>query len=676
MVARNAIKIAVITICLSVGLSIAMGAASRNKKPASHTWESLGIREEWSPDHARITVQDTLGKTGFRYFTLPDPPRMVVDVPHPARRVPVDSLPLRDGLFHRLRVGHYPDKLRYVLDLSGDDVHCSGVARKANDLIIEARRRKHGADPQSPDAAVRSTRTAVPASSETAIVSASLPPSAAAAQQRDLPRETIQQEIHSTTDSVKLAALYKQLGDHYVSQDKIEDGSSAYIEALSFSRERFSVHERLRMAIHISWTDQLDEAIEELRLICRESPNSLEARTHLARALSWKGNLAEAIQEADNVLQESPDDLQARIVKADALQWQGRYMVAIPVYREVLERGENFEARKGLSYCLLALKDPTGAKENRRMLKPASPRERREATKLSKEIDALVRPRLDFFYGHYTDSDDNDVDRFGMSFAWWIWNFRTDLHYRHTEARDGARDGRAEDAAISVYTSPAPMFGIGGGLGFNQVKVDESADSLTGHFELDFRVFKGNLGGIFSSEILTDTAELMENRIRMTTAGFSVYQALSGRISLFGGYQRKFFSDENRAHDVHLSSEYKVALNPHIRVGYRFRFLDFERQSFSGFFDPDDYIANRFFSSLYLDRKPLYVYSEFFLGHQHFYRYGALNSDFIFGGAGSLGLRPIEKIYLEFYVDGGNNAAGSVTGFNYVTFGPRILVNF
>ena len=127
---------------------------------------------------------------------------------------------------------------------------------------------------------------------------------------------------------------------------------------------------------------------------------------------------------------------------------------------------------------------------------------------------------------------------------------------------------------------------------------------------------------------------------------------------------------------MEFTSEYKVILDPQVRIGYRFRFLDFERQSFGGYFDPDDYIANRFFSSLYLDRDPLYVYSEFFLGHQHFHRYGALNSDFILGGSGSAGVRPTEKIYLEFYVEGGNNAAGTVTGFNYVTLGPRILVRF
>jgi hypothetical protein len=263
-----------------------------------------------------------------------------------------------------------------------------------------------------------------------------------------------------------------------------------------------------------------------------------------------------------------------------------------------------------------------------------------------------------------------------MSFGWWVKNFRTDLHYRHTEARDGTRNGRAEDAALSAYTSVVPMIGMGGGLGFNQVKVDKSENSLTGHFELDFRVFKGNLGGIFSSEILSDTAELMENGIRMTTAGFSVYQAVTGRVILSGGYKRKYFSDDNRAHDVQFASEYKVTLNPQVRIGYRFRFLDFERQSFSGFFDPNDYIANRFFSSLYLDREPLYVYSEFFLGHQHFSRYGASNSDFILGGSGSAGVRPTEKIYMEFYIEGGNNAAGTVTGFNYFTLGPRIIVRF
>lgn len=677
MIARSIIKLAVLAICVLAGFSIVMSAEPNHEKLQSYAWESLGIREEWSPGYAKITVRDTFGKIGCRYFTMHGPPRIVVDVPHPARRVPAESLPLRDGLCQRLRVGHYPDKVRYVLDLQGDDVHCSRVARNVNDLIIEARRPQETPHPQASATDVQPMPAAKAASSpEAAHEPAAVPPPATTTEQRTVSTETIQQEIQATTDKRKLAGLYKRLGDQYVSQDKMEDGSMAYMEALSICRQAFSVPERLRMAIHISWADRLDDAIEELRLICEESPNDLEARTQLARVLSWKGKLAESIEEADHVLKESPDDVRARIVKADALQWQGRYKAAASLYREILERGENFEARKGLSYCLLALKDPTGAKENSLILQPASPREQREAEKLNEAIDELVRPKLDFLYGYYTDSDDNDVDRYGTSFGWWVRNIRTDLHYKHTEARDERRHGRAEDATLSAYMSFVPVMGMGGGLGFNQVKVDKSENSLTGHFELDFRVFKGNLGGIFSSEILTDTAELMENRIRMTTAGFSVYQAVTGRVSLFGGYSRKYFSDDNRAHDAQFASEYRVTLNPQVRIGYRFRFLDFERQSLSGYFDPNDYVANRFFSSLYLERNPLYAYSEFFLGHQYYRRYSVSNSDFIFGGSGSVGVRPIEKIYLEFYIDGGNNAAGTVTGFNYVTLGPRILASF
>ena len=488
--------------------------------------------------------------------------------------------------------------------------------------------------------------------------------------------EKIQEAIQSTEDKSKLAELYRQLGDHYVSQDRIDEGAAAYLRALTLSREKFSVEDRLKMAIYLSWADRLDEAIEELRLITNEDPKNLRARTHLARVLSWAGRLAESIEEADRVLKQSPDNTDALLVKADALQWQGLYGTAVPMYRSLLEKGENFDARKGLSYLLLAVGNRTGAEENSRLLKPSNPREQNELKKLTDAIDKVAEPKLDLRYNYYTDSDGNHLRRYNLLYGSWMRNLYWDFSYRHSDARDKTRDNRAEDASLNVYTNVTDTLAVGGGLGFNQLGDGGNTNFLTGHAKADVRIFKGTLGVNFSREVLSDTAQLIENRIRMTSGGLYLSQALTDRFSLYGGYNRKFFSDQNRAHDAQFVSQYAVYLVPRISVGYKFRFLDFRKQSGSGFFDPDNYVSNRFFSSLYLEREKFYIYSEFYLGHQSFKRNGFPASDFIYGGSGSLGFKPTQNIALEFNVEGGNFAAGSATGFNYLTLGPRLLFRF
>ncbi len=490
------------------------------------------------------------------------------------------------------------------------------------------------------------------------------------------PTEKLQEAIQSTGDKSESAELYKRLGDQYVSQDKTDEAAEAYIKALSLSRERFSAGERFRMAIYLSWADRLKEAIIELRLIVNEDPKNLAPRIHLARVLSWAGELTESIEEADKVLQESPENRDALLVKADALQWKGRYKTAIAIYRHLLEKEENFDARVGLSYALLSSGDRTGTEESRRLLKPVNAPQERGLKKLTEAIERVTKPKLDLRYNYYKDSDDNRLHRYNLLYGFWLSNLYLDLNFRHTDARDKIRDRRAEDFSFKGYANLTESLGVGGGLGFSQLGNGGTTNFFTGHIKLDARLFNGIVGANVSRDILTDTAQLIENRIRMTTTGFYASQALTDRFSLYGGYNYKHFSDRNRAHDVQFVSQYAVYLNPRIAVGHRFRFLDFRRQSGSGYFDPDNYVSNRFFTSLYLEREKFYVYSELFIGHQSFRRNSFPTDDFISGGGASLGFKPTQNTALELNLEGGNFAAGTASGFQYFTIGPRFLFRF
>jgi hypothetical protein len=49
------------------------------------------------------------------------------------------------------------------------------------------------------------------------------------------------------------------------------------------------------------------------------------------------------------------------------------------------------------------------------------------------------------------------------------------------------------------------------------------------------------------------------------------------------------------------STQYALYSKPHIVIGHRFRLLDFHKQSGSGYFDPNNYIANRGFASVYFE---------------------------------------------------------------------------
>ena len=488
--------------------------------------------------------------------------------------------------------------------------------------------------------------------------------------------EELQKSLAAASDRSTQAKLNKQLGDKFVAQDNIEQAADAYAKALAASPDIFSAGDRVRMAIYLSWADRLSESAAELRRLLNQDPKNIAARTHLARVLSWSGELQEAIAQADVVLHDSPDHKEALLVRADVLQWQGRYLEAIPIYRKVLARDNDFDARVGLSRSLLAVGDRTGALENLRSLQPVNARQKREVSRLSDAIERETRPALDARFNYYTDSDGNRLHRYSLTGSAWLGNQRYGLDYRHTDAEDRTRDNRSEDFLVSVYSHLTDRFSAGAGLGFTQLGDGHTSNFPAGHFRVDTKLFAGSAGANVTREVLTDTAELIENRIRMTNVGLYITQPFTDRLSTHAGYRYRSFSDGNHANDLQLNTQYAIVLAPRITIGHRFRLLDFHKQSGSGYFDPNNYIANRAFTSLYYENSVFYTYLEGYIGYQTFRRNDVANHELIHGGSGSVGVKPLSNLAIEVNAEGGNFAAGATSGFNYFIIGPRMIYRF
>ncbi|MGE5220223.1 MAG: tetratricopeptide repeat protein [Chloroflexota bacterium] len=499
-----------------------------------------------------------------------------------------------------------------------------------------------------------------------------LTPAAASAQTI----EQLQRSIPATSDPVAQSKLYKQLGDAWVAKDDLGQAAEAYLKALQLGRGNFTARERVQMAIYLSWADRLQESKGELNRLLAQDPDNIAARTQLARVLSWSGDLSEAIAQADLVLKSSPDHKEALLVKADALQWQGRYLEAIPIYQALVRRDGDYDARVGLAHSMLAVKNRTSALDALSTLKPVNAQQKRERAKLTEAIDRETRPVVEGRYNYYHDSDQNRLNRYLLSGSFWGGNQKYGLSYRHTDAEDPARDNRAEDLLLSVYSRLTDRFAGGAGIGLTQFDDHHTSNFPIGHVRLDARLFSGSAGASVTREGVSDTAELIENRIRMTNVGLYLDQPLTERVSVHAGYNYKNFSDGNHANDLQFTSQYALFLTPRIVIGHRFRLLDFQKQSHSGFFDPNNYIANRAFASAYYENRYFYTYMEGYIGYETFRRNGVASDNVIHGGAGSLGVKPTANLALEVNVEGGNFAAGTASGFSYFTVGPRLVYRF
>ncbi|MEW6442516.1 MAG: type IV pilus secretin PilQ [bacterium] len=142
------------------------GADGRSVHPAEGTagpasdapqerWEQDGMIEEFGGPFTRITLQGVVREDGYKYFRLPDPPRLVVDVENPPAVPSFDTVALKGEAFEQLRVGRYPDKVRFVLDMRGQELAAPAVRAEDGSLVIESRVAQAG-----PAAAAETSATA------------------------------------------------------------------------------------------------------------------------------------------------------------------------------------------------------------------------------------------------------------------------------------------------------------------------------------------------------------------------------------------------------------------------------------------------------------------------------------------------------------------------------------
>ena len=485
--------------------------------------------------------------------------------------------------------------------------------------------------------------------------------------------ETYRKAINESQDNKEKSLLHKELGDLFVSRNDFKNAAEEFIKALSLY-SGYSEEEKLQMAVYMSWGDRLDEAIAEIESILSDNPENSAARVHFAKVLSWSGRLNEAEEEADKVLRESPDNKDALLVKADALNWGGNFETAMPIYKNILDKGEDFDARVGLTYALLSSGDTKGAKESYRLLRPKYPHHEKELKKLNA---AFKKRHFKIRYNYYNDTDDNRYNEYWIYYGFLAGNWNVKLNYRYTDAWDDTRDNDAHELFFNTYSKLTESIGAGVGMGVARTGDQERSDYFTWNLSADMDMLKGKVGASVSRDVFVETPQIIENRIRITNTGFYISQELTDRLSLYGGYNYKDYSDDNNAHDLQFVSRYNVYLeNPRIAARYRFRYFDFDRQSGSGYFDPDDFVSHQIFASSYFEKKKFYTYIEPFIGLQSFRRNGEDNHDFISGGYGTFGWKFTNGVVFEINAEGGNFALEAATGFRYFLIGASLLLPF
>jgi hypothetical protein len=287
------------------------------------------------------------------------------------------------------------------------------------------------------------------------------------------------------------------------------------------------------------------------------------------------------------------------------------------------------------------------------------------------ETGKSIRPHLDAGFIYYNDTDDNRTVKYALSCGSGLGRLKVDLNYQHIEASDPVLRKDAEVLFLKIHSKPVEALDMTADLGLTVPGRDGAV--VTGSLSADFKLLDGTIGISGGSTVLTETAQLLKNKIQVSGANVRFTQSIVKGLTVSGSYYYKDYSDDNSSDDIQLSARYLAYdKGPALSIGYRLRYLNFDRQSKGGYFDPEGFISHQIFGYLYYEKGRTYFEAEPYTGHQAFRRNRTKVSDFFIGGYGALGQRLTRHIWSEINAEGGNYSVEMVAGFRYYAVGLRL----
>ncbi len=471
-------------------------------------------------------------------------------------------------------------------------------------------------------------------------------------------------------------AIHREIGYVYVRQEDFIHAGKEFSLALSLNHH-FPPEEKVRMAKYMAWGEMVKEAVSLLRSVISKNPGNVPARIYLGRYLSWREKYDEAIRNAEYVLMKEANNTDALLIKGDSLRWRGEYGKAAKIYEKILSGEKNFNARTGLAYTYLERGFPASALETIKTLTPKYPYQKRSLTQVKRAIRKQTRPTLTGSYSLYDDSDENRLHTMGLEYRFWINNFHSRVSAQHLQGKDSLRKNRGDIIEGGTIIPFKGNSSLGVDMGVAALKDGESSTEFTGKGDWEMAFSRGAVRVSIEREVFTDTAELIENRVRYTDGGAELSLSLSSRIFSHIGYHYRDYSDNNSSNRASGELAYSLIRGtPSLKGGYRIEYLDFRRESGSGYFDPSDFLSHQIFLALSLQGKALSLSLEPYGGYQSFRRGGQNEDDLIGGGYASLTANISDTISLKVTGEGGNFSLNTSSGFTYYQVGGAITTRF
>lgn len=290
----------------------------------------------------------------IRSFSLSSPSRIVIDVHGPVQNVPSRTYQAEDALLTHVRTGSHPQRLRLVLDLSGQTMPLHSVEHQAARVL--ARLSKPGGEQ---DGGPPPGQTQVLFSrSQTTLAFQPKPespaPTLAAVPTPSPPAPPVDsQPVPSSEPLSQQTRYHLEQGQIFYDAGKVDQAIGEWREALRLTPQAARAHHLLGLAFR----DQKDhtQAAAAFQQALQLEPDNATAYVHLARAFEALGKEQEAFDTYQKALQLVPSApyVHNRLgyILAGRKDWQGaanewyqtiqlapHYAYAYANYGEALEK--------------------------------------------------------------------------------------------------------------------------------------------------------------------------------------------------------------------------------------------------------------------------------------------------------------------------------------------------
>jgi len=460
-------------------------------------------------------------------------------------------------------------------------------------------------------------------------------------------------------------------------EDKNERTAKFYENAIRIAPQKFSYAEKIGIAKLLIKLNQRSQAKTLLQNMVNEPHNGSIAETMLAKLRVSSGEYDAAFNDVNEILQRDEKNTGALLIKGGELRRRKAFGDAIAAYRAILAKKDDFDARLGIVYCLLAVGKKQEAIKHYKLLHAEDEWQQYDLNELTRNIDINVRPVVEYMSTNFSDSDNysGTEQDFTGRVNWSDWDISISARHRTTSGDNIVAN--ADTGILFLGTNISENWSFLLGLGLTNLvqppgsSVPQNTNSTKnphkiGELGIDTQIFGGTAQFSYSSYLLTSNANLIQNEVTVDSSKF-VYNKLFGKkLTTKLLYRGNAYSDENTAREF--EGTLLLALNksaPLFSIGYAYRYLNFLQPSNLGYFDPQDYAANKLLLLAAYEHGPFYLYAEYVSGRQTYLQKLAKKEDNFNHVGATTGTTLWKGFRMEFSVEKNNSAADGGSDYAY-----------